>query len=710
MVPTGRRLLRPRLLIALTAAVVPALLGVGLARTALAQGSLTAPDGQLSAPMSAPCSGASCSADHLSFILAPAHVGTQSLGTLEVAVKDAGGATVTTDPRLIMLSINQNAAGFSCAGNTLTATTSNGVATFPACTETTDASYYIITATDVTSGATSLAPTHTAMFAVQSLATITFHKVIQGGGPSQPGDFPIGYGPATGQVDQIAYDGQTVTVAAGEYQVQEGQYLPPEGVYNIVSLACTVTAGPDAGWTSTPGTWVPDMKLAASDQASCTATNAYTPPPASTYCIGVQKNDAYGTGSGLLAGAVFELIGSDGTTVLQTSQPTDSSGTAWFCGVQDGDSVVETVHPLGYDLTPQLVTLPNDCWPTTGANASILPAPPAGVSDPKYGCTFVDIPVAPPAPVQSCTSSDPTTNVVWNYDVPQDWYVMIQPEPSGTPIKYMQVWPNPIASMEIGLDVGTYTFQWYDANGVEITGETASGTLTIGNCPPSVPPPPAVVTPQIALAVSASPTSLTGSGSVTYTYTVTNPGSLTLSGVTVTDSVCTPTYVSGDTNEDTLLEPGESWTYSCTATLSATTTDAAKALGANNGTTVSASAATTVTVTASALTPVALTDGIAAGVDRGTSGFGITSLVVLPNHYVTVLGRTSPNLAGSVVEIWVRSKAGDWHRLTSRLVAADGTVHYFARVNGWTAYWLKFAGDTTHAPATSHGRITTSRG
>jgi hypothetical protein len=236
---------------------------------------------------------------------------------------------------------------------------------------------------------------------------------------------------------------------------------------------------------------------------------------------------------------------------------------------------------------------------------------------------------------------------------------------------------------------------------------TPSADFTVIAPPPPLPAP--APTPQIALVVSASPTSLTGSGRVTYTYTVTNPGSLTLSGVSVSDTACTPAYVAGDTNKDTLLEPGESWTYTCTATLSATTTDAAKALGANNGTTVSASAATTVTVTVSALTPVALTDGIAAGVDRGTSGFGTTSLVVLPNHYVTVLGRTSPNLAGSIVEIWVRSKTGDWHRLTSRLVATDGTVHYFARVNGWTAYWLKFAGDSTHAPAASHGRIATSK-
>ena len=237
----------------------------------------------------------------------------------------------------------------------------------------------------------------------------------------------------------------------------------------------------------------------------------------------------------------------------------------------------------------------------------------------------------------------------------------------------------------------------------------APPTCVITNTYAYAPPPPAPVAPQIALAVSASPTSLVGSGSVTYTYSVTNPGSVALSAVSVADTTCIPAYVSGDANSDGLLQPGETWIYTCTATLSVNTTDAAKATGTGNAMSASASAATTVTVTAApVLTPVILSDGIAAGVNRGTSGFGARSVVVPPNLYVTVLGRTSPTLAGSLVEIWVQSKTSGWHSLTLRRVAADGTVHYFARVNGWTAYWVKFPGDATHSPAGSHGRVATN--
>jgi hypothetical protein len=108
------------------------------------------------------------------------------------------------------------------------------------------------------------------------------------------------------------------------------------------------------------------------------------------------------------------------------------------------------------------------------------------------------------------------------------------------------------------------------------------------------------------------------------------------------------------------------------------------------------------------LTPVTLTDAIAAGVNRGTSGFGTKTVVVPANKYVTLLVHTSPNLAGSTVQIWTKSKTSGWHVLTLRQVASDGTVHYYAKVNGWTAYWAKFVGNSTDAAAASHGRIATN--
>jgi hypothetical protein len=109
------------------------------------------------------------------------------------------------------------------------------------------------------------------------------------------------------------------------------------------------------------------------------------------------------------------------------------------------------------------------------------------------------------------------------------------------------------------------------------------------------------------------------------------------------------------------------------------------------------------------LQSVAINDWIAPGVNRGTAGFGTASVIVPPNGYATLLGTTSPNLAGSIVQIWTRTKTGAWRVLTSRVVAGDGTIHYFARINAWTAYQFKFVGDATRSPAASHGRIATVR-
>lgn len=72
-----------------------------------------------------------------------------------------------------------------------------------------------------------------------------------------------------------------------------------------------------------------------------------------------------------------------------------------------------------------------------------------------------------------------------------------------------------------------------------------------------------------------------------YQFDVTNPGNTPLSGVKVVDSKCdtTPDYVSGDTNADSRLDPGETWVFQCSKFVLAATTD--KALKVDNTATAS---------------------------------------------------------------------------------------------------------------------------
>src|SRR5207248_3136537 len=107
-----------------------------------------------------------------------------------------------------------------------------------------------------------------------------------------------------------------------------------------------------------------------------------------------------------------------------------------------------------------------------------------------------------------------------------------------------------------------------DTDGVQAT-NAATAHVTIRD-----------VLPQIAVAKSASQNTVHSGDPVTYSYSVTNPGTEPLLGVTVTDDKCSPvTFVSGDTNTDSILQSNETWKYSCTQNLTTATTNTSTASG-----------------------------------------------------------------------------------------------------------------------------------
>jgi uncharacterized repeat protein (TIGR01451 family) len=76
---------------------------------------------------------------------------------------------------------------------------------------------------------------------------------------------------------------------------------------------------------------------------------------------------------------------------------------------------------------------------------------------------------------------------------------------------------------------------------------------------------------------TSTTTSITTAGQVVpYTFAVTNPGNVTLTGIVVTDPTCSagPSFVSGDTNNDGMLQTTETWTYTCTRTVTQAQIDA----------------------------------------------------------------------------------------------------------------------------------------
>ncbi len=108
----------------------------------------------------------------------------------------------------------------------------------------------------------------------------------------------------------------------------------------------------------------------------------------------------------------------------------------------------------------------------------------------------------------------------------------------------------------------------------------------------------ALIPPLIHVTKIPNPLALlSAGGSVTYTETITNPGTVALDNVELWDDKCSPVeFISGDTNDDGLLDTDESWIYTCTQTLTGTTTNIATATGEANGFTVEDTAIATVTV------------------------------------------------------------------------------------------------------------------
>ncbi|MDN4471957.1 DUF7507 domain-containing protein [Demequina zhanjiangensis] len=112
----------------------------------------------------------------------------------------------------------------------------------------------------------------------------------------------------------------------------------------------------------------------------------------------------------------------------------------------------------------------------------------------------------------------------------------------------------------------TTTLDETTTNIAEASGTDRLGNLVTDDAEATVD----VIDPAIAVDKTADPTVVSPGDEVTYSFEVTNPGNDPLSDVTIIDNKCSPLVPAsgepnpGDTNGDGLLDPGETWTYTCT--------------------------------------------------------------------------------------------------------------------------------------------------
>jgi Ice-binding-like/Prealbumin-like fold domain len=232
------------------------------------------------------------------------------------------------------------------------------------------------------------------------------------------------------------------------------------------------------------------------------------------------------------------------------------------------------------------------------------------------------------------------------------------------------------------------------------------------------------IVPLIGILKVPNPLALPGgSGSVTYHYTVWNVGGQqALVDIIVTDDSCSPViFLSGDLNINGKLDPGEHWNYSCTTTLSRTTTNTATAIGHSDDvfhqTTIATAIATVVVTPAPGLpntglvpplinivkVPSRVTPFPFGGGDV-TYTYVVTNPGLVPMHDVTVIddkcapiSQTSPDANGNNLldpgESWAYTCTTNVPVSTMNVATAQGTA------NGFTALGYAFATVLVSAPS-----------
>ena len=164
---------------------------------------------------------------------------------------------------------------------------------------------------------------------------------------------------------------------------------------------------------------------------------------------------------------------------------------------------------------------------------------------------------------------------------------------------------------------------------------TAIATVVVGSSSVAPLTPPLINVVKVPSRLTPFPAV---GGMVTYTYTVTNPGVVAMNNVSVADNKCSPvTYVSGDVNNDHLLQPGESWIYTCSTNITASTMNTATAQGSANGFTAVAYAFATVLVAAPGLPNTGYLPDANAGVPWGIIAFVSGLVLLISASFVVVL-------------------------------------------------------------------------
>jgi len=439
-------------------------------------------------------------------------------------------------------------------------------------------------------------------------ATLNVIKTVvnNDGGTATASDFTIGVTGTNVSPSSFAgsEDGVEVTLDAGEYSVAE-------------------TAGPSGYLSSGSGDC--SGTIAAGETKTCTITNNDIAPQLTVNKIVI--NDDGGTNIisdfPLFLDDVSVESGVATTTTIgehTVSETTDPDYTA----VIGGDCAADGTITLALGDIETCTITNDDIAPSGGGGGSSSPTIPPIINLVKAPSPLA-LPDGPGPVTYSYTLSNigtvSVTDITLVGDTCSPIVVVSGDTNSNNILEVEETWVYTCSTTlsETHTNIVTAT-GW--ANGISAS-DTANSTVIVGI--PVDPPLINVTKVPNPLALSA------GGGMVTYTNKVTNPGTIPLSNVQLSDDKCSPvTYVFGDTNNDSKLDPTETWTYTCQTNLTNTTVNTAAASGEANNLTARDTAIATVIV--SAVSAVGLPE---AGI--GPDERNILWNIVIPSGILVVL-------------------------------------------------------------------------
>ncbi|MCA9327082.1 VWA domain-containing protein [Candidatus Saccharibacteria bacterium] len=330
--------------------------------------------------------------------------------------------------------------------------------------------------------------------------------------------------------NQAAGSGNAVTVPADSYELSENQQTN----YHFTSVSCTKNN--QAIMVEQSESF--NVSVGAGDAVVCTFTNTRD-----TAHITVTKTVVNDNGGTAQASDFNLFVNKDVVT---------SGDTNTFVTDQDYQ-VSEAPKVSGYEMTSLTCWLADD----------VLKLPLQLPFTLQYGhdvdCEIVNDDIAPQLTVYKYVDNGLTNNA----KTAADFTMTVD----GAHVSSAS-FPGDEAGTTVTLDAGDYTASEdnHDGYAMYAYGD-CSGTIAVGEHAYCEIDNIAIEDPRINVEKSGPVYAYVGNN-VTYTFTVTNTGNVALPGITVDDDVAgVGTYVSGDTSDDGMLDPDETWIYTANYTI-----------------------------------------------------------------------------------------------------------------------------------------------